>query len=57
LVDGLYYRARHDPSRTSVALFDRVEPSVTVVRDGGVMDARRQPQLAAILDHYQFSLI
>jgi hypothetical protein len=56
-VDGLYYRARHDPSRMSVALFDRVAPVVSIVRDGGLIDDRHQALLAAILDTYQFSLL
>ena len=56
-VDGLYYRARHDPSRMSVALFDRVAPAVSIVRDGGLTDDRHQALLAAILDTYQFSLL
>jgi hypothetical protein len=56
-VDGLYYRARHDPSRNSVALFDRAEPSVSIVRDGGLLDDRHQLRLAGILEAYQFSLL
>lgn len=56
-VDGLYYGARHDPSRRSVALFDRAEPAVSFVRDGALIDDRHQALLAAILDAYQFSLL
>ena len=56
-VDGLYYRARHDPSRMSVAVFDRAESAVTVLRDGGLLDSRNQAVLAAILESYQFALL
>lgn len=56
-VDGLHYRARHDPSRMSVALFDRAAPTVAVVREGGLMDERHRPLLAELLDTYHFSLL
>lgn len=56
-VDGLYYRARHDPSRTSVALYDRAAAMVSVTPDGGLMDDRHLSRLAAILETYQFSLV
>jgi hypothetical protein len=55
--DGLCYRARHDPSRTSVALFDRAQSDVRVIRHGGLMDAAHRPILAAILDEYGVSLL
>lgn len=57
VVDGLYYRARHDPSRMSVALFDRAAPAVAVVRDGVLLDGRHQALLADILETYQFALL
>ncbi len=56
-VDGLHYRARHDPSRLSVALFDRAATAVSVVRHGQLLDERHQPALAEILDSYQVSLL
>jgi hypothetical protein len=56
-VDGLHYRARHDPSRTSVALFDRAASAVTIVGDGGLLADANKALLAAILDTYQFSLL
>lgn len=56
-VDGLFYRARHDPSRMCVAVFDRAEEAVTIERDGGVMDSRHQAMPAAVLDVYQFALL
>lgn len=55
--DGLYYRARHDPSRMSVALFDRAATAVTVAQDGRLMDARNKAVLAAVLESYQFALL
>lgn len=52
--DGLYYRVRHDLSRTGIALFDRI---------GDVLDAdcrdnalARADALAGILAHYRFAL-
>jgi hypothetical protein len=56
-VDGLYYRARHDPSRLSVAIFDRAQSGVAVRTDGGLTDDRHRDLLAAILDVYQFALL
>jgi hypothetical protein len=56
-VDGLSYRARHDPSRISVALFDRAASGVAVVRDGGLLDDRQRSVLAGILDTYRFALL
>jgi hypothetical protein len=55
--DGLYYRARRDPSRISVALFDRAASSVEVVRDGNLLDDRHQALLADILETYHFDLL
>jgi len=52
--DGLYYRVRHDQTRTGIALFDRV---------GDVLQAdccdnalARTDALAQILNHYGFAL-
>lgn len=55
-VDGIHYRARHDPSRTSVAIFDRAASAVTIVGDGGLLVDPNKTRMAAILDTYQFSL-
>ncbi len=53
--DGIYYRARHDPSQRSVALFDRVERNV-MAQPGGTLltDA---VLLAQMLRRYQIDLI
>ena|SRR2546427_8998482 len=56
-IDGLHYRTRHDPSRMSVALFDRAASAVAVLRDGGLLDDRHEVLLAGILETYQFSLL
>lgn len=56
-VDGLYYRARRDPSRVSIALFDRAAAAVTIARDGALLDESGQSVLADILETYQFALL
>jgi hypothetical protein len=56
-VDGLYYRARRDPSRFAVALFDRAAPAVSVVCDGHLFDDGHQTLLANIIETYQFALL
>jgi hypothetical protein len=55
--DGILYRARHDPSRTSVAIFDRAASAVEVVRDGELLADANTALLAAILDTYRFTLL
>src|SRR3954447_3520673 len=56
-VDGLQYRARRDPSRLSVAVFDRAAAAVSVRRSGGLVETRHRERLGEILDHYQFAVI
>lgn len=51
--DGLLYRARHDPSRNSVALFDRVTPA-SVHELGTLAHPTQQHVLAGILNEYRF---
>ena len=55
--DGIAYRSRHDPSLTSVALFDRAASSINVVEHGSLADPRFHPDLARILRRYQFSIV
>lgn len=55
--DGILYRARHDPSRLSAAIFERVGPVLQVVSDVGFLDPACAPQLGRILDDYRFGLI
>jgi hypothetical protein len=54
--DGLLYRARHDPACFCVAIFSRAARSLRAVPQGGLLDAARQPLLAATLRRYDFSL-
>ena len=56
--DGLIYRARHDPSRFSVALFDRVSPVIRARPVGkSFVDPKNERLLADLLDTYDFGLI
>lgn len=55
--DGILYRARHDPSRLSAALFDSVSTVVRAERVGVLVDPRLAPLLARLLDAYGFDLI
>jgi hypothetical protein len=53
--DGIVYGARHHPTRTSAALFERVAPELSVVPMGAVdADPRR---LGDLLDAYDFGLV
>jgi hypothetical protein len=56
-IDGLCYRARHDPSRLSFAIYDRASDAVTAVSRGRLTAARHRTLLGDILDKYQFRLI
>ncbi len=53
--DGLVYRARHDPSKESVAIFDRARSALSLRRLSRILDD--QARLAQILDHYGFALV
>jgi hypothetical protein len=55
--DGLLYRARHDPSRLAVALFDRVRTELTADPVGSLADPSLADLLGAILDTYGFGLV
>ncbi len=55
--DGILYRARHDPSRLSAAIFERVAPVLTVRSDTTFLDPAYAEQLGRILDDYKFGLI
>ena len=54
--DGLLFRARHDPSCLSVAIFTRASRLVRSTRVGGLLDPAQLPLLAATLQRYRFSL-
>jgi hypothetical protein len=53
--DSIYYRARHDPSQCSVALFDRAEPDVQIQPDGTLLTDG--VLLAQLLRRYHIGLI
>lgn len=55
-VDGIIFRARHDPSRIAVAIYDRAVAAVTATPGLSLGDPRQTRQLAAILDTYGFGL-
>jgi hypothetical protein len=54
--DGLYYRARHDPSRFSAAIFDRAAGALETEDLGSLLDPRHTLLLADLLDTYGFGL-
>lgn len=54
--DGIYYRARHDPSRSSVALYDRVAGALRTAPQGLLTEERNTNLLADILETYRFGL-
>jgi hypothetical protein len=53
--DGLVYRARHDPSKESVGIFDRADRVLRFRRLRTLVDD--EARLAQILDHYGFALV
>jgi hypothetical protein len=61
-LDGILYPARHDQTRTSIAVFDRAEGIELVERHRWYDDSDNEGTsmrsvLGAILDHYGFRLI
>ena len=55
--DGILYRARHDPARTSVALFERVRPMVKATPRGSLLAAKNVRMLGEILETYRFGIV
>jgi hypothetical protein len=55
--DGLVYRARHDPTRTSAALFDRASAALTTKPMGSLLQSAHERLLGDILETYGFSLV
>jgi hypothetical protein len=55
--DGILYRARHDPRRTSLALFDRAEKDIAARGTGTLLAPVHARLLADILDTYGYGLI
>jgi len=56
--DGVLYRARHDPSRFSVALFERAGKKLGLeqVMIDSFMNPDHEKLLAELLDHYGFGI-
>jgi hypothetical protein len=57
LADGLYYRARHDPARLALALFDRAASHIQATPAGCLLDTEHQVALEQLLDTYGFGLM
>lgn len=55
-LDGLYYRARHDPSRFSVAIFDHAADSLTVQGLGSLAAPSNAALLTDLLETYGFGM-
>jgi hypothetical protein len=55
--DGILYRARHDPSRTCAAIFDRAASDLAESRLGTFHHKVNRFLLADILDTYKFGLV
>jgi hypothetical protein len=57
LIDGILYRARHDPSQECVALYDRVGDIFKIQQTWGCDSRSFAVTLSQILDTYEFGLI
>ena len=57
VADGILYRARHDPSLTSVALFDRAEAKIVMVPRGAWGSRGMVAELARIIGKYAVSTL
>ena len=55
--DGVLYRARHDPSRACMAVFDAIRPVLTARSLGALTDEAQLELLADIIATYGFGLI
>ena len=55
--DGIAYRARHDPARTSAALFDRAGPKLVAASQGSLLESKHERLLGDILDTYGYGLV
>jgi hypothetical protein len=55
--DGILYRARHDPSRTAIAVFDRAQDALHCTVLGALSDQANIELLRTILDEYRFGVI
>jgi hypothetical protein len=55
--DGILYRARHDGSRLSLALFGRASDAVTETLQGSLLEIGNRPLLTDILRTYKIALL
>ena len=55
--DGIAYLARHDPTRTSAAIFERAAPVMSAKRTGAFGDKKHERALGEILETYKFALV
>ncbi len=55
-VDGILYRARHDPARPCVAIFERAAGILRVQPLGPILDAKHAKLLGDIFDVYRFGV-
>ena len=55
--DGILYRARHDPSLTSVALFDRARDKIAMTPRGAWDAAENRSLLKSIVAAYDVSIL
>ncbi|HEX5165057.1 MAG TPA: RES family NAD+ phosphorylase [Thermomicrobiales bacterium] len=55
--DGVLYRSRHDPSRLSAALFDRVADSVVLTRSDAFTSASMQQSLRDVFATYGYVVV
>lgn len=55
--DGILYRARHDPSRLAVAVFERARETLSARFLGTFASRRLGPYVGQLLDQYGFGLV
>jgi hypothetical protein len=55
-VDGIYFRACHDPDRFSLALFDRAKNKIAIEQSINLLSSEFTNTLSKILDKYNFAL-
>jgi RES domain len=55
--DGMFYRSRHDPSRTCLAIFDRAADAVSASNVGSFVERAHLALLAEILDAYDIGYL
>jgi hypothetical protein len=55
--DGIYYRARHDPTRFCAAIFERAAGLLTETSLGALTDGTNRLLLARLLETYDFAVI